>query len=177
MEQVEVDVVAAQPVQALLAGLLDPPRIAAGQTLGRGAHAELRGDHDVPAVSAESLTEEYLGGAVAVDVGGVEMSHPRRQGGFDHLACAGGMEPSAEVVATEAGDGDLEAADTSHLHVVTPSVGRHHIPVPKHQAGTATANTGTIATMSSASVRRKGQRANMSASKKTGFETRYVSEW
>ena len=52
MQQVEVDVVAAQAAQALPQER--STRIAAGQAPGALAHAELGGDHDVIAARAEA---------------------------------------------------------------------------------------------------------------------------
>ncbi len=134
VQQVEVDVLAAQALQALLAGAPDPPRIAARQPFGYLAHAELGGDHDVAAPRAESRAEQRLGGAVGVDVGRVEVRDAGREGGFDDARRPGGVEPPPEVVAAQARRRDLERADPTLLRHGPPSPGdappRRDDPVP-----------------------------------------------
>ena len=95
---------------------------AAVLALGR-AHPDLGGDHRLVAPAAERPTEELLGLALAVDVGGVEVVDAGVERGVDHVLRRGLVDPHPEVVAAEAGDRHLEAAHPAqspscHLVVV-----------------------------------------------------------
>ena len=120
VQQVEVDVVASQPAQALRAGLLDPFGMTAGQTLGGLAHAELGGDHDALSARAEGLPQELLGSPLAVTIGRIEVRHAHLQGGRHDLARAACVKPRAEVVAAQPGEGDLQTADASPFQREAP---------------------------------------------------------
>jgi hypothetical protein len=113
VELVEVDVVGAQPLEAVLAGLADElgfPALAAFLVVppARGLEvvAELGGDDDVLALLLrEGVAEDLLAVAVSVGVGGVEEGYALFDGVaeevdgvvvFDFTPPAGGDGPDAE---------------------------------------------------------------------------------
>ena len=83
-----------------------------------GPPAELRRDHGLIAPPRKRAAEEELAVAVAVHLGGVEQRDPGTQRGVDDRARTLGVEPPAEVVATEPDDGHHEpgAPDMTKAH-------------------------------------------------------------
>ena len=117
MVLVEVDHVGLQPPERRLDRRADV--LARAAALGAVAHsaAELRREHDLVAAPCSTLPMMRLAAAaVAVDVGGVEERDPGLERGVDDGARRRLVDAAAEVVATEADDGDLERAERARAH-------------------------------------------------------------
>src|SRR5439155_4704963 len=117
----------AEAGEARFARLLHPPGIAAL----RPAAAELRDDDNVLAARSERSSQELLGLPAAVDVGGVERRHAGLEGGVDHLPRSGFVDATAEIVAPEPRERDLQLADASRL--------AHRVTTPRRRPSRGTA--------------------------------------
>ena len=115
VQQVEIDVVGAEPPQAVVDRLRDPFGAPSADTLGGAEAADLRGDDRLAAPIAEGATEEFLRLPAAVALGSVEVVHPGVETGVDDGARAVFVHTHAEVVATQAGNGDLERTNLAQL--------------------------------------------------------------
>jgi hypothetical protein len=120
---VEVDVVGVQALEAVLHRLDDVPPGAAPQVLAL-AHGvgELGGQDRLVPLALQRLAQEDLGLGGAVDIGRVKEVDPAVEGGVDHHARLGLVDPHAEVVAAEPDYADLEPAvpQPTKLHGVLP---------------------------------------------------------
>ena len=85
--------------------------------------AELRRDHDPVSLLLEDSAEIGLALALAVGVGRVEMRDACLEGGRDDCPGSVEVEPSAEVVAAEADDGNVEVACSDRARIDGPASG------------------------------------------------------
>src|SRR5262249_43982873 len=113
MDEVHVDVVRVQALQALLDRRDDAPtgRVATGRPVGI-AHAELGHDHDLAPPLAERLPQRPLRDAHAVRLGGVEAVDASIEGllhGEPELALVDPAVRAADLPAPESDRRDLEA--------------------------------------------------------------------
>ena len=116
---VEVDPVRLQAAEGCLEGPADVGTCAAGRLAVAEVVAELRRQHDPVTPSGKRAADDLLAAAaVPVDVGGVEERDARVEGGVDHRAGGGFVDPAAEVVAAQADDGHFEvgAAQAARAH-------------------------------------------------------------
>ena len=110
---VEIDVVGAEPPQADLASLPDPP----GQRTGLVGVVlrpgqELGGDHGLVPTAPEGLADKLLRLPAAVHLGGVEVGDPGVERRPDDADRRLPVELHPEVVAAQPHGGDREALRT-----------------------------------------------------------------
>ena len=138
MELVQVDVVGLQPVEAVANRAADVRGRGAG-LVRRHIHPELRREHDPVAPTREDAAEERLRRRRAVDVGRVEEVHFRIERGVDDPTGTRLVHATAEVVASEPDDADLERADLPRFHgpdasrvrrYAAPRIDRSHAVAP-----------------------------------------------
>jgi len=94
---VDVDVVGREARQTVVAGKLDPaPGKPAVVRLFGHYITDLRRQDPAAPVRLDRRTDDFLGGALLVDVGGVDEIDARIEGGVDDLARGGGVGSIAE---------------------------------------------------------------------------------
>src|SRR5439155_14471221 len=117
MELVEIDPVRSEPAETVLAGASDVVGLRPF-SFRVDLHPELRGQDDPVASPLEGAAQELLALRAAVDVGRVEESDSGVECGVDDCPRCLEVEPSAEVVASETGDRNLEGSELDSSHVL-----------------------------------------------------------
>jgi hypothetical protein len=102
MELIEIDVVRAQPAQAVLGGLANVLRLCALARLIE-LHAELAGNDGFTPPASERPAKILLTVPFIVDVGGVEEIDARVERGLHHATGLGGIDAPSEVIAPQTG--------------------------------------------------------------------------
>ena len=130
--EIEVDVVAAQPFQAALAGAHDVAARAAREVapVTGGLHAEFGDHHRLGPPRPQRPPQNGLRGAVVIHVGGVEQGDAGVEGRRHHLAALGLVDPPAQRVAAQPGQRGLQArtAETAQFHGFLPAAGGDDSP-------------------------------------------------
>ena len=126
VQVVDIDVVGGQPLQAGLAGPHHPgARIPPFVWPVRHLVADLGGQHPVVAGGADRLADHRLGGAVGVDIGGVDEVDTRAMGMVDDALGLGGIGLVTEHHRAQAQAGHFQRAlaQVSVMHAVSRRTG------------------------------------------------------
>jgi hypothetical protein len=101
MQLIQVDAIGPEPSEAILEGL---PHVlgACPLSLRIDPHAELRGDNRGVTAGRQRASEKDFALGCSIDIGGIKESHTGVEGRVNHPRACLGIDPHAEVVATEA---------------------------------------------------------------------------